>query len=211
MNQSNKWFLIVLTLCGFSQISFANTSEFQQKLDDFAWSLGSQNEQGLSPALFEDIHTFTKEHHQDYQKARAESLKKWQASKIDTSGFLQLKSDALDAYSQELSQASPPSSNEYFAMPKYWKILSVQSMTNMIASRAWPLLREPPLDFSMTKISSLSSINYLFGTRYATIPLENDVWEIWAYSHTLAYKYKWDTKQDQIKDFSVWLKDEYLR
>lgn len=210
MNKQS-WLFIVFTLCSFSQISFANTTAFQKELDDFAWSLGSQNGQGLSPTLFDDISAFTNKHRKDYQKARTESLKKWQVSKINTSGFQQISSDALDAYSQEVSQTPRSSTNEYFAIPKYWKILSVQSMTNMIASRTWPLLREPPLDFSMTKIGSLSSINYLFGTRYATVPLENDVWEVWAYSHTLVYRYKWDIKQDQIQDFSVWLKDEYLR
>lgn len=206
MNKQS-WLFIVFTLCSFSQISFANTTAFQKELDDFAWSLGNQYEQELSPTLFDDISAFTNKHRKDYQKARTESLRKWQASKINTSGFNQMPAKDLNEHIQTLSETS----FKQLAELQYWKVLNVESMTSMLIRHTWPFLHQSPFDFTYSQIGSLSSNDYLFGRRYATIPLENDEWEVWAYSHALAYRYKWDIKQDQIKDFSVWLKDGYLR
>lgn len=221
-----KYLFIVIGLCCSLQVN-ANTTQFIQTLNDFAWSLGIEEQQVITP-LFQEtspredsdkverevinilkkIQSFEQTHHQDYLTARTDSLRQWQTDRIDTSGFYRLDSEAFEEYLNMYSTPADSYQPLHGFFIVYWKVTNVESMTKLITPATAAIL-SGSYNLSFTQIGVLFQLEQFGGRRYKTVALGQDQWLIWAYSHSMAYQYKWDLKNGKISDLSAWISDKF--
>lgn len=219
-----KYLFIVIGLCCSFQVH-ANSTQFIQTLNDFAWSLGIEEQQVITP-LFQEtssrqdggkveqafinilkkIQSFEQIHHQDYLTIRTDSLRQWQTDQIDTSGFYRLDSEAFETYLNMHSTLAD--SYQPLHVFSYWKVTDVESMTKLITPVTAAIL-SGSYSLSLTQIGVLLQLEQLGGRRYKTVALGHDQWLVWAYSHSMAYQYKWDLKNGKISDLSAWISDKF--